>query len=257
MTDSAGYTRPDDPPTTYRDPSTGSTAGATGTAGAAKEQGAHVAGVAKEQAAGVAQEAGRQAKNILAQSRGEVGNQLTQQKHRAATGIAGLADQIGSLGGDQQSGVVGTITRQASERVNGLAVWLDEKEPAELLQDVQSFARRRPGAFLATAGVLGLVAGRLTRSTTANAHDASDSETRDSAGARTSGDSYPSTVHDPYAGADARTAATGTPGTTTTGTTTTGTTTTGTTGEAYPASTTTAYPTTVSGTQGTTGETYR
>jgi uncharacterized membrane protein len=39
---------------------------------------------------------------------------------------------------------------------------LQNREPADLLNDVRSYARRKPGTFLIGAAVLGVVAGRLT-----------------------------------------------------------------------------------------------
>ncbi len=58
------------------------------------------------------------------------------------------------------------VAQQAAERIHGAASWLEQREPADLLQAVRDFARRRPGVFLAGAAVAGLAAGRLTRGMT-------------------------------------------------------------------------------------------
>jgi hypothetical protein len=55
------------------------------------------------------------------------------------------------------------FARQAADRAHGAASWLEQREPADLLDEVRNFARRRPGAFLIGAAVAGLAAGRLTR----------------------------------------------------------------------------------------------
>ena len=47
--------------------------------------------------------------------------------------------------------------------MHGAASWLEQREPADLLDEVRNFARRRPGTFLIGAAVAGLAAGRLTR----------------------------------------------------------------------------------------------
>ena len=62
-----------------------------------------------------------------------------------------------------QSGVATEVARQAAQRAHGLADHLDRHEPAELLDQVRAYARRRPVAFLAGAAVLGVLAGRMTR----------------------------------------------------------------------------------------------
>jgi hypothetical protein len=65
-----------------------------------------------------------------------------------------------------QSGVATEVAQQAAERIHGAASWLEQREPADLLQAVRDFARRRPGVFLAGAVAAGLAAGRLTRGMT-------------------------------------------------------------------------------------------
>ena len=47
--------------------------------------------------------------------------------------------------------------------VESFAGKLQNREPAELLDEVRSFARRKPGLFLLGAAAAGVVAGRLTR----------------------------------------------------------------------------------------------
>lgn len=243
MSQSSGAMRSDDPLTDpladYRDPlapttdayaTSGATAvgatgsgttgsGATGTAKQqasrvgeeAKQSGAHVAGVAKEQAAGVAQEAKGQAKGLLGQGRAEVRSQVHQQKQRATGGIRSVGDQLSSLAsGSPQPGVATDLAHQASQQVAKVAEWFESREPADLLEDVQRFARRRPGLFLAIAAGTGLVAGRLTRGVAAEVSDEkqaqrssyADQQTGGTyAGSQYAGATYASDqqVADPYA----------------------------------------------------------
>jgi hypothetical protein len=46
--------------------------------------------------------------------------------------------------------------------VEEFATFLQNREPADLLDEVRSFARRRPGTFLLGAALAGVLAGRLT-----------------------------------------------------------------------------------------------
>ena len=48
---------------------------------------------------------------------------------------------------------------------------LEMSGPQGLVDDVSSFARRRPGAFLLAAGVAGFAVGRIARAGAAVAHD--------------------------------------------------------------------------------------
>ena len=53
--------------------------------------------------------------------------------------------------------------------------WLDQRDPGSLLEEARSFARQRPGTFLAIAAGVGVLAGRLSRSLVDEARDSDDS----------------------------------------------------------------------------------
>ena len=55
------------------------------------------------------------------------------------------------------------LAQEASRRVSETSYWLENHEPADLLDEVKRFARRRPVAFLAIAAAAGVVAGRVNR----------------------------------------------------------------------------------------------
>jgi hypothetical protein len=67
----------------------------------------------------------------------------------------------------EESGPVSDLAQQASRRTGEVAHWLENKEPSDLLEDVRSFARRRPAMFLGICALAGVVAGRLGRSAVA------------------------------------------------------------------------------------------
>lgn len=131
----------------------------------AKEAGQHVAGVAKEQAANVGAEAGRQAKDLLAQAGSEARQQASTQQQRLAQGIRSLSDELQKMTqpGQTSSGPATDLAKQGAQRAQALASWLEQREPTDLLDEVKTFARQRPGMFLLLAAGAGLVAGRMTR----------------------------------------------------------------------------------------------
>jgi hypothetical protein len=86
-----------------------------------------------------------------------------------------VSQQLNSMADGADSGVASDVVRQAASRVSDVAGWLENREPAELLEDVKRFARRQPGLFIAIAAGAGFVAGRLTKALVANAHDDSGS----------------------------------------------------------------------------------
>jgi hypothetical protein len=183
------------PPIGSDSPSGGQT---TSTKDAAKEQashvgqeaahaGQHVAGVAKDQVAEVTQQAGQQAKQLLGQAQSQAKEQASAQQTKIVGGLRSLSDELSSMASNgSNQGVASDLARQAADRTNAVAGWLDGREPKDVLDEVTHFARRRPGAFLAIAVGLGFVAGRLTRGLANNSSDSSTSSTGAPAGIGTS-----------------------------------------------------------------------
>jgi hypothetical protein len=121
------------------------TTGTSSTASAAKEEASNVASTATQggqQVAGTAVEQGRR-----------------------------VADEAAA----QARTVLEDARQQVTEQAGQVAGWLENREPADVLDDVRSFARRRPGTFLMVAAAAGLVAGRLTRGAVDDRRDTSSS----------------------------------------------------------------------------------
>ncbi|HEY2239702.1 MAG TPA: hypothetical protein VGI21_12975 [Streptosporangiaceae bacterium] len=130
----------------------------------ARAAGGQVAQTATDQAKQVAAETGRQARDLLGEAQGHATDQASTQQQRAAQQLHSVADELDQMASNSgQSGVATEFARQAANRAHGAASWLEQRQPADLLDEVRSFARRRPGAFLIGAAVAGLAAGRLTR----------------------------------------------------------------------------------------------
>ena len=127
------------------------------------QAGKHVGDVAREQASGVAAEAGRQGRNLLEQAQGQLHEQAAEGQHRIAQRLLSLSDELRSMAENANQGVAVDVTQQAASRVRDAGHWLEKREPGQVVNEVQSFARRRPAVFLVLAAGAGLVAGRLTR----------------------------------------------------------------------------------------------
>ena len=189
---------PQTPGTATTDPYGANTAGAENTFGtapaagpagtsksqAAKEEASNVAGhaassaqnvaqTAKEEAAHVASEAKSSAQDLLHQAKSGLTSQAGTQQQKAAEGIRTISGQLHSMAeAPEQQGIASDLIRQAAQRSESVASWLENKEPGDLLGEVQRFARNRPGTFLLLAAGAGVLAGRLTRNLTAGAPDA-------------------------------------------------------------------------------------
>ncbi len=214
-TDSSGTYQPDDASQPFG--STATTAQDTNDHAAqvgqtAKDKGAEVASTAADQAKNVAGETKYQAKQLLQETQTQVREQAGTQKDKAAGGLRGMSDELRSLAdgtaGGAQSGMVTDFARQASDKMQEIAGWLESKEPGDLLDEIRGLARRKPGSFLLGAAVAGIAAGRLTR----GAVDAK----RDEAGATPSYDtgatpSYDTAGTPAYASSVPQPTATGSP----------------------------------------------
>ncbi|WP_320066619.1 hypothetical protein [Micromonospora sp. RTGN7] len=138
----------------------------------AAHAGGAVAQTAKEQGREVIGEAKRQARDLYGEARHQLVGQTGEQQRRAAGGLRSLADEMRSMAQNSgQAGPVTELTHQAAERVNGVAGWLEERQPGDIVAEVKDYARRNPGTFLVGAAVLGVLAGRLTKSLSAVSHD--------------------------------------------------------------------------------------
>jgi uncharacterized protein YjbJ (UPF0337 family) len=137
-------------------------------AGTAVDSGKRVAQTAKGEAQHVVGEAKQQAASLLDTVRTEVGSQAGTQQNRIAEAVHGLAKELGGMASaSEDSGPLTDLAQQASRKGGEVAHWLQDREPAEVLESVRSYGRRHPVTFLALCGLAGIVAGRLTRSTVA------------------------------------------------------------------------------------------
>src|SRR3954454_7129751 len=134
-------------------------------ASTAAQAGSQVASTAADQAKQVTQETKRQAQDLIQQGRSQLQDQARNGQQRAGEGLAGIAQQLRTMvegGGQTPSGPAADLVRQAGDKLEELAYWVQQREPGDLVDEVRAFARRKPGVFLLGAALAGVVAGRLT-----------------------------------------------------------------------------------------------
>ncbi len=150
---------------TTDDTASGATGQAQQTAGTAADEGKRVAGHAKDEAKQVVGEAKHQAANLVEDAKGQLNDQSRSQRDRLVSTLRDASDQLdGMANGDAPpSGLAQDLVRQAADRARRFSSSIDGREPVELLDEVRTYARRRPGTFLLAATAAGMVAGRLTR----------------------------------------------------------------------------------------------
>ena len=179
----------------------------------ARAEAGHVAETAKHEASAVAHETKAQAKQVYAQTRRELTDQAATQQQRVAEGLRSIGDELQSMArGSENPGMATEFVEMASTRLSDASSWLSQRDPGSLMHEVKTFARRKPGMFIAGALVAGLAAGRLTRALAENAkdeHDASGSGVGSTGTAGTVG--TPSTTATP--GTVGTPGSVGTPGT--------------------------------------------
>ncbi|PZF65521.1 hypothetical protein DEJ33_09590 [Curtobacterium sp. MCPF17_047] len=140
---------------------------ASDVAGDAKEKAANVAGTAKEQAANVASEVSDHARQLYGQASSTLKDQAADQQQRAAGGLRTIGDQLGKMAeNDDEQGLASKVVRDLSNRAGSFAGYLEGRDPGSLVDDVKSFAARRPGTFIAIAAGAGILAGRLAKALT-------------------------------------------------------------------------------------------
>ena len=129
------------------------------------------------QAKVVAGEARQQVSTLVDQTRGELSKQADERTKQAAGGLRVLADQVDALanGRPAESGPLAGLLGEAHGRVSGFAERLESGGPRQLVDDVSTFARRRPIVFLAAAVGAGFVVGRLARAGRAAVQDGDES----------------------------------------------------------------------------------
>jgi len=211
-------TQPSYPTTTGSSVSSSSDGGDSGAkekakqvAGQTREAAADVKDTAKDQALRVGQEAGAQARNLAGEVRNRVGDQARTQNDKLVGTIRQTADQLDEMRGERAEGPAAAVVSRVADSGRQFADYLENNGPEGVLREVQDFARRRPGAFLATALAAGFVVGRLGKGVAKADPDAGvDKPRTDSFVSNTGTSSYSTAGTSAYATPDTTTTGYGT-----------------------------------------------
>jgi len=135
----------------------------------ASEQAGELAGAAREQAGQVRAEVAQQGRQVVSQATDKIKEQGEQRTQAVAATVRDWADQTRALaeGRPEDAGRITDYARNAADRAAGVAGTLEERGFDGIVDDVQRFARRRPGVFLLGAAAAGFGIGRLLRASSA------------------------------------------------------------------------------------------
>lgn len=137
---------------------------AAGTAERAREAATQTAGTIAEQGRAVTGAAAAQARRMTDEVRHRVSGEAQSQAHRAAQALRQWSDDLASMAesGKPDSPVHGMVAR-AADGGRRAAGYLDEQGFGGAIEELQRFARRRPGVFLAGAALAGFAVGRIAK----------------------------------------------------------------------------------------------
>ena len=143
------------------------------------EQVKNTAAVAQDEAKQVASDVREQARGLLTETRTQVEDQSRTQRDRLVETIRTFSDDLDGMA-EQRGGLASDAAREVANRVRSFGQQLDGREPTELLDDLRSFARRRPGMFLAGSVIAGVVVGRFLRGSREAAQSSDQSSSQSS-----------------------------------------------------------------------------
>lgn len=135
-------------------------------AGDASQQAKDIAGTAREQVGQVGHEVAAQGQRVLDEAKGKLREQGEQQSAQVASTLRSWSGEARALadGRPEQAERLRGYASQAADKVAEVADRFEERGIEGAVEDVKTFARRRPGVFLLGVGIAGFAAGRLLRS---------------------------------------------------------------------------------------------
>ena len=138
-------------------------------ADSAREETRQVAATARDQASRVRGEVATQGRNLLQEAKGQLRTQAGTQTDQLGEAVAKTAGQVRALldGRPDDAGPVRDYVEQAAGRIDDMAQRIRSRGFDGLAEDLQRFARRRPGVFLLGAAAAGFAVGRIIRGATA------------------------------------------------------------------------------------------
>jgi F0F1-type ATP synthase membrane subunit b/b' len=130
----------------------------------AKAQAQDTVETARQEAQQLGDQVKSHAQDVFGDVRHELRERANEQGTRAAQALHDTSGQLRRMAQSGEHGVVVDLAQSAAARIEDVAGRLDRDGVDGLLDDVRSYARRRPGMFLLAAGAAGFLIGRVARS---------------------------------------------------------------------------------------------
>ncbi len=128
---------------------------------AVREASTDVAQTVKDDIRTVAEEVGDQARHVTADAKDRIRQQAETQQQQWAERLSTISGDLRKMAAEQPETPARALVGQMAERGSAFADYLGQRSPQQVLDEVQDFARRRPGTFVVAAAAAGFVVGRL------------------------------------------------------------------------------------------------
>ncbi|WP_067482775.1 hypothetical protein [Actinomadura hibisca] len=138
-----------------------------------------VAGTAAQQSRTVAEEGKAQAQQVVREVRDRVGGEVTSQTQRAAQTLRQWSDDLARMASEaDEDSPARQVVHQIADGGRQTADYLEDRGVGGVVEEVQNFARRRPGMFLAGAALAGFAIGRMAKAAKAQSDGSADRDGR-------------------------------------------------------------------------------
>lgn len=121
-----------------------------------------VAGTARDQTRRVTEEATARARDVGGTIRDRVSDEADTLAQRAVQNVRAWSDELESMT-EGRTSPTGRIVGEVAARGRGAADYVEDHGMRGIVDQVESFARRRPGLFLVGAAAAGFTAARLVK----------------------------------------------------------------------------------------------
>lgn len=151
--------------TQARDVSTHATQAGSEVKDTVKDNAQKVAGDVREHGLQLTHEATQQLHGIAGEATTKLREHGSQQTDRAAQQLRSLTEQARAFaeGRTDEAGQLPQLAQQATEKLQTIADRLESGGLDGAMDEIRTFARRKPGTFLLAAGVAGFLGGRVLR----------------------------------------------------------------------------------------------
>ena len=132
-------------------------------------------GSAREQGSAAVKEIKTVAESTARQAQQAGSDFVSEQKANFAQKVQNYAEAVRKASKrlrDEEGNILAEPAQKAAEQLERMSTYLRDKEPADLLDDLESFTRRRPEVVFGGLFVIGLVAARFFKASSRRASDA-------------------------------------------------------------------------------------